>query len=141
MLIISYIYLVDDLSLCSKTPECLQKLIDGLFTYCKWHIMLSLTKTKVMVCNARKVQNHKFTCNNHEIETVTDYKYVSSVFSSKMKNSFKLNACHLIEKARKAIFLLNHKAQNTIWYLLPDLAIKMFDRQNKPILDYPSDIW
>ncbi len=59
------------------------------------------------------------------------------MFSSKTKDVFKVNACHLIEKARKAIFSLNNQAH----YLPPDLAIKMFDTQIRPILDYASDIW
>ncbi len=58
-LIISYILFADDLILCSETIEGLQKLFDGLFNYCsKWHLILSLTKTKIMplmVFNNRKI--------------------------------------------------------------------------------------
>ncbi len=141
-LIISYILFADDLIHCSETPEGLQKLIDGLFIYCsKWHLILSLTKMKVMIFNIRKVPNHQFTFNSCEIEVVTEYKYVGSVFSPKTKDIFKVNACHLIEKARKTIFGLNNQAHNSIGYLPSDLAFKMFDKQIRPILDYASDIW
>ncbi len=55
-LIISYILFADDLILFSETIEGLQKLLDRLFNYCsKRHPILSLTKTKVMVFNNRKI--------------------------------------------------------------------------------------
>ncbi len=57
-LIISYILFADDLILCSETPE---RLIDGLFQYCsKWHLILSLTKTKVMIFNGSKIKQIQF---------------------------------------------------------------------------------
>jgi hypothetical protein len=140
--IISYILFADDLILCSETPEGLQKLIDGLYNYCnKWHLILSLTKTKVMIFNSMKRQNHKFLFGNQEIDTVTEYKYVGTIFSSATKDPFKLNISHLIEKARNAIFGLNALAHDSIGFLPPDLAMKMFDKQVRPILDYASEIW
>ena len=47
---LTYILFADDLVLCSETPEGLQKLIDGLFNFCrKWHLIVSLTKTNVVI--------------------------------------------------------------------------------------------
>jgi len=143
-MIISYILFADDLILCSETPEGLQKLIDGLLNYCsKWHLILSLTKTKVMIFNAKKNSptNYKFTFNNDEIGIVTEYKYVGTVFSTMSTSCFKTNTSHLIEKARKATFGLNAYVKNSIGFLPPHLAIKMFDKQIRPILDYASEIW
>lgn len=140
-MVISYILFADDLILCSETPEGLQKLIDGLFNYCsKWHLILSFTKTKVMVFNTRKVNKHVFTFNNQDIEIVKEYKYVGTIFSSNTKNAFRKNTAHLIEKARKAMFGLNCHIKDSVGYLPPDLSIKMFDKQIKPILDYASEI-
>ncbi len=76
-LIITYILFADFLILCAETPEGLQKLLDGLFNYCsKWHLILSLTKTKVMVFNSEKRSRPIFTFNATLIEIVKEYKYV-----------------------------------------------------------------
>ena len=140
-MIISYILFADDLILCSETPEGLQKLIDRLFKYCsKWHLILSLAKTKVMVFNSKKIIQLRFIFNNQEIEVVKEYKYVGTIFSSNTQDAFRKNSPHLIEKARKAVFGLNYHIKNSVGHLPPDLAIKMFDKQIRPILDYASEV-
>ncbi len=68
-LIIFYILFADDLILCSEMPEGLQRLIGGLFQYCsKWHLILSLSKTKVMIFNGCKINKHNFTFNDNLID-------------------------------------------------------------------------
>ncbi len=48
--IIFYILYADDLILIADSVEGLQRLPDGLFSFCKkWQMIVSLTKTKVMV--------------------------------------------------------------------------------------------
>ena len=61
-MIIAYILFADDLILCSETMEGLQLQFEGLFQYCKkWHLILSLTKTKIMIFNSKKKITNKFT--------------------------------------------------------------------------------
>ena len=94
-----------------------------------------------MIFNSKKKITNKFTFNEKEIEIVKQYKYVGTIFSSVSKDPFKLNTTQLIDKACKAIFGLNVHIKDSIGYLPPDLAIKMFDKQIRPILDYASEIW
>ncbi len=47
----------------------------------------------------------------------------------------------MIGKACRAIFGLNSHIKESVGYLQPELAIKMFDKQIRPILDYASEIW
>ena len=50
-----YILYADDLALCSDSPEGLQEQLNGIFEYCKkWHMIISLMKTKVLVFNKKK---------------------------------------------------------------------------------------
>ncbi len=87
--IISYILFAEDRILCSELPEGLQRLIDGLYQYySKWHLILSLTKTKVMIFNGRKINQHNFTFNDNLIEIVKEYKYVGTMFFYKLSNCF-----------------------------------------------------
>ncbi len=104
-LIISNILFADDHILCSELPEGLQRVIDDLYQYCsKWHLILSLTKNKVMIFNGRKINQHNFTFNDNLIEVVKEYKYVGTIFSTNSQNAFKKNSSHLIEKGCRAIF-------------------------------------
>ncbi len=80
--ILAYILYADDLILCSDSPEGLQKLIDGLFEFCKkWHLIVSLEKTNVLIFGKNE-PNCKFIFNGSEIEITTEYKYVGSVVST-----------------------------------------------------------
>ncbi len=47
---------------------------------------------------------------------------------------------HLIEKAQKAIFGLNFHIKECVGYLTPDIYIKVFDKQIRPILDYACEV-
>ncbi len=114
-LIISYILFADDLIICSEMPEGLQRLIDGFFQYCsKWHLILSLTKTKVIIFNGSKINKHNFTFNDNLIEIVKEYKYVGTIFSTNLQNAFKINSSHLIEKACRAMFGLKSHIKDSV---------------------------
>ncbi len=62
-------------------------------------------------------------------------------FSTNTQNAVKKNSPHLIEKAWGAIFGLNLHIKESVWYYPPDLAIKMYDKQIRPVLDYVCDIY
>ncbi len=57
-------------------------------------------------------------------------------FFPQILSVFQKNSSHLIEKAHRAIFGLNLHIKDSVGYLPPDLAIKMFDKQIRPILDF-----
>ncbi len=117
--IIFYILYADDLILIADSVEVLQRLIDGLLSFCKkWHIV-SLTKTKVMVFNKKNVGNIKCWYNGNHIEIVTQYKYVGTIFSSKHQDIFKSNKLYLAHKAQNALFTLNSDLKNSVNDLLP----------------------
>jgi exonuclease III len=141
--LLTYILFADDLILCSETPEGLQKLIDGLYKFCsKWHLIVSLTKTNIVIFGARvKNHDHIFKYNNQIIEITKEYKYVGTIFTSNAKDIFKKNYPNLCNKAEKAIFALNAYVKNSVGHLQPSLAFKSFDSQISPILEYASEIW
>ena len=139
--IMMYILYADDLVLTSDSAEGLQKLINGLYKFCsKWHLIVSLTKTSVLIFG-KSTGKEKFTFGENVIEINTEYNYLGTVFSSNTRDIFKLNYTHLANKAQNAIFALQGFAKHTIGKLQPNLAIKMFDAQISPILEYASEIW
>jgi hypothetical protein len=79
--------------------------------------------------------------NGNLVEIVSEYKYVGTVFSSKHKDIFKGNKAYLAHKAENALFALNSDIKNSVNYLLPLAAMKMFDVQIRPILEYAHEIW
>ena len=139
--ILTYILYADDLILCSDSAEGLQKLIDGLFEFCrKWHLIVSLAKTNVLIFGKKKPQD-VFMFNGSEIKITTEYKYVGTIISTKTRDIFSKNQDHLAEKCRNAIYALKAHSKNTIGDLPPILATKMFDSQILPIMQYTAEVW
>lgn len=138
--IMTYILYADDLILCSDSVQGMQKLLDGLYTYCgKWHMIVSLTKTNIMNFGGRK-ENCRFFFGTDEVQQVEEYKYLGTIISNN-RNIFKKNTDYLQEKAQNAIFSLKAYVKSTVSHLQPSLAMKMFDAQISPILEYNSEIW
>ncbi len=87
-----YMLYADDLILMADSVESLQRLLMLCFLFAKkWHMIVNLTKTKVMVFNKKNVSNIKCWYNGNHIEIVTQHKYVGTVFSSKSQDIFKSN--------------------------------------------------
>ncbi len=139
LVLITYILYANDLILVSDSVVGLQKLLNGLFSFCKkWHTIVNLTKTKIVIFNKRKLKDIKFVYNGNEVEIV--YKYVGTTFSSNTQNIFKKNKAYLALKAQHALFALNNHISNCVGYLLPVTAMKMFEVQIRPILEYAHEI-
>ena len=139
--LMTYILYADDLVLCSESADGLQKLIDGLYQFCsKWHLIVSLAKTNILIFGKNKPSN-SFKFDNKVIEVTTEYKYLGTVIATNTHSMFKKNNEHLADKARNALFALNSYVQNSVGYLHPSLAFKMFDVQISPIIEYASEIW
>ncbi len=135
-----YLY-ADDLALVSETPEGLQNLLNGLFEFCKkWHLIVSLAKTNVVIFGKRK-NDVKFIYNNQTVDVVTEYKYLGTIFSSKTQDPLRKTHDHLADKAWNAIYALKSYSKNTVGQLQPVLSFKMFDTQISPIMEYAADVW
>ena len=138
--LINYILYADDMVLCSHSASGLQKLIDGLYEYCKkWHLIVSLAKTNVMVIGTCQTPRN-FTFGNEEIKITNEYKYLGTIISND-SYIFKKNLPNLATKSNNAIFALNSYIRNTLGQLQPNLALKMFDNQISPIMEYASEVW
>ena len=126
--------------LCSDSAAGLQKLIDGLYEFCrKWHLIVSLTKTNVMTFSKTAVtDNFKF--GDDEVKITNEYNYLGVVFFSRGM-LFKKNTGNLVNKARNAEFALNSLVKTTVGHLQPMLALKMFDVQISPITEHGSEVW
>ena len=142
-ILISYILFADDLVLVSDSASGLQKLINSLYKYCsKWHLIVNLAKTKVVIFNGKSnVQNHNFVFNDTSIETTNMYKYLGNILSSDSKNIFKENYKYLSDQSLKAIFAAKSLIKKSVGRLTPKLALKVFDTQILPILEYGLEIW
>ena len=138
--IVTYILYADDMVLCSDSASGLQNQIDGLYKFCsKWHLIVSLAKTNIMVFGKNNTPS-SFKFGNDDIKLTSEYNYLGVIFSNK-RSLFKLNSTSLSDKANNAVFALNSVIKNSVGHLQPSLAMKMFDTQVSPILEYGSEVW
>ena len=138
--VLNYMLYADDLVLCSETREGLQKLLNGLFDFCKdWHLILNLAKTNVLIYGDKK--HARFTFNGEEVSVAKEYKYLGTVFSTNCRDPLKKTKEHLVSKSQNALFALKSHVKNSVGQLTPYLSMKMFDVQISPILGYASEIW
>ncbi len=87
----------------------------------KWHLIVSMTKTKVWYLT--KIVTETFIYNGNEVEIVNQYKYLGTIFSSDIVSRFKKNSEHLSNQAQKALFVLNAHVNNSITFLNPTLLL------------------
>ena len=134
----------DDLILFSESAEGLQKQLTALYSYVSlWHIIVSIPKTKDLICNERytKVRG-SFHYGDNIIKKTEQYKYLGVVYSTKSANNvLKETFSHLASQAEKAIFSLRKQSRPVVGKLSPNIAFKAFDCQILPILEYGSYIW
>ena len=99
-----YLLYADDLVLFSDTESCLQAQVDMLLRYCKkWHMIVSLSKTRVMVFNKRNCTPSIY-FDNQLLEVVQQYKYLGIIFDLRSKQALRQTPHYLAEQAHKAIF-------------------------------------
>ena len=127
----------------SESPTGLQKLIRGLENVCsQWHIVVNVTKTKVVVFNERFASSsaRPFVFNGNEVPNSTQYKYLGVTFS---------NSCNRLGdyyeskygKALRAIHASRNLACDAIGPTIPITVLcKIFDTQIQPIIDYGSEV-
>ena len=107
-LLMVYLLFADDLVFFSESAEGLQKQLTALYLYASlWHIIVSISKTKVLIFNERYTKVHgSFHYGDNIIEKAEQYKYLGVVYSTKSANNvLKETFSHLASQAGKAIFL------------------------------------
>ena len=131
----------DDIDICADTVGNLQSQIECLDVFCKnWDMKVNLSKSKVMVFrNGGIVRlNEKCFFQGKQIETVSYYKYLGLLISTRMNWSMAIRT--LSEQARKAMFkIINIEKQCN--GLPPKTSLLLFDKLIKAVLLYESDIW
>ena len=130
----------DDMVNIADTVGRLQNQINILAEFCyKYGMKVNLDKTKIMVFRRggplRK--NEKWFYNGQRVETVSEYKYLGTVFSSRLS----WNSCkrHLVSQARKGMFML--KRFINLYNINAKTSLYLFDHMIAPILFYGADIW
>ena len=138
-LLIVYLLFAD-----SDSANGLQKQLTALYKYAsRWHIIVSIPKTKVLIFNKRHTSDcDSFYYGDDIIEKNEKCKYFGVVYSTKYpKNVLKETFLHLASQAGKAVFSLHKQSRPLVGKLSPVIAFKVFDCQILPILEYASDIW
>ena len=131
----------DDLVLCSESTEGLQKQLNGLSKFFKrWHLLVNLIKTKILVFNKKQIKS-KFYYNKNEVEVTTHYKYLGVWFNTVKFDYLATTSEYLVEQANKALFQAYKLSSPTVGRLSPTIALKMFDLEIMPILEYGSEVW
>ena len=136
-----YLLYADDLALFSESPGGLQRQLDCLSSYCKkWHLIVNLPKTKIMLFNKRNCLNH-FTFDGKPLEIVQSFKYLGVVLDSTKRHPLSCTPTHLAEQAKRAMFKSSQLCYSAMGKPSPAIALKMFDCQILPILEYGCEIW
>ena len=141
---IPYLLYANDLVFMSEGPSGIQNLIRGLENFCtQWHMVVNLTKTKVVVFNERFANgdNSSFYFNKKKIPASNFYNYLGVIFSN-ANDRFYDNYENKRGKALRAIYAARNLAHGVIG---PDVSqtilFKIFDTQIQPIVDYGSEIF
>ena len=128
----------DDMVLLAGNESDLQRTLNEFDQYCKtWKLNVNIDKTKVVIFGARKTDSFHFNLGDKTIEITDKYKYLGIFFSQ--TRSFLTARKHIIEQARKAMYLLFCRIDNL--NLPIDLQLKLFDHTVLPILTYACEIW
>ena len=92
----------------SDCPTDFQACLDAFNNYCtQWDLKVNLSKTKVVIFGNRSVNSFQFKLGENVLEFSDSYHYLGVKFSS--SGSFLNARRHIVEQARKAMFLLFSK--------------------------------
>ena len=131
----------DDIVILGDTVLELQRKIRVLEKFCEeWGMEVNLTKTKVIVFRNGGVmsKSEKFLYRGEKVKTVTYYRYLGLIFSS--RNLWSKALSTLAAQAEKALSTV----RRMIWKLghpNPEVAFKIFDGKITPVLCYGAELW
>ena len=83
---------------------------------------------------------HQLHYNDQQIENVDTFKYLGHILTNKRNIHTKMSE-YLTTQAQKALFALQGDTKQSVGYITPTLAIKMFDTYILPILEYNCELW
>ncbi|XP_077980235.1 uncharacterized protein LOC144435518 [Glandiceps talaboti] len=131
----------DDVIIFADSVTNLQHLIDILSTFCtKWRMQVNLAKTKAMVFRrgGHLSRFEKWYFDGNVIETVSYYKYLGLLLSS--RNNWSKAVSSLAKQASKSMTSLSI-ARKKLEFVDPNVHFKLFDVMILPILTYGSEFW
>ena len=123
----------------STTAAGLQKQLDAVASFCKSReLTVNLSKTKVVIFEARQSASVDFIFNGNVVERQDHYRYLGFTFHATKNLAFRVS--HLVSAAKKAV----HAMRIRCAYLHlrdPRQQCKLFDTLVLPILSYGSEVW
>ncbi len=129
----------DDLILMSTTAAGLHQQSDALASLCdKRQLTVNLSKTKIMIFEARHSCVTDLVLNSAVVERVESYRYLGFTFHATGDMSFGTGIW--VAAARKALFAMQRQCA-LLGIRGPALQCKLFDTLLLPILSYAVAIW
>ena len=129
----------DDLILMSTSPEGLQRQLDALASFCEQRqLTVNLSKTKVVIFEARKSDCKKFVFSGTPIERHDEYRYLGFVFHATKNMAYGVE--YLVAAAKKAVHAMRRRCIS-LHLSDPATICKLFDILVLPILSYSCEVW
>jgi len=130
----------DDMALLAETPSDLHDSLDRLKQYCdQWGMEVNCAKTKVMIfkkrCSVRRSEH--WTYANTDLEIVSDFNYLGTVFNS--HGFFSSNQNTLASKGLKVSTFHCNKLKG--FSFTPKVCCELFDAFVSSILNYACEVW
>ena len=135
----------DDLALIANSASGLQKLLDGLFSFCtKSQMIVNEMKTKVMIFGKSPLDTTlNFSFNGKILDVVDKYKYLGVVINqiqSINSNLFREMWEYVADKGTKAVFATKKK-YSSAGDIPVNVAYHLFEVYVKPVLSYGCELW
>ena len=130
----------DDVVIVGDQVNRVQKCLNLLEIYCrKWGLTVNMKKTKVMVFRNGGIirRNEVFYFNKTKIDIVPYYKYLGTMFSSRL--SWSPGQATLAGQSQKALHVLSQVNYECDFSFTS--ACNLFDKSVLPVLTYASEIW
>lgn len=131
----------DDIALLANTESDLQKLLEGLYTWCNNNNMtINAGKSNVVHLRLPSMERSKyiFKCGDINIELINYYTYLGLNLNEFL--DFNLTAKIVAKSANRALGLVMAKCK-TIGGVSYDVLKKLFDSLVSPIIEYGAAIW
>ena len=136
--IIAILLFADDIALMSYSPAGLQNQLSILAQFCADRgLTVNVSKTKVMVFEAKRSECQPFMFNGQVIERVDVFKYLGIAFHAQRGLSCAVE--QLCCSARKALFAL-HCRCHELHITCPKLKCTLFDALVRPVLLYCCEV-
>ncbi len=129
----------DDLILMSTSPEGLQRQLDALASFCEQRQLTgNLSKTKVVIFEARKSDCKEFVFSGTTVERHDEYVYLGFVFHATKSMAYGVE--YLVAAGKKAVHAMRRRCIS-LHLSDPATICKLFDILVLPILSYTCEVW